>query len=327
MNPQDEKKTVIRSNGKLMISGEYLVLSGAESLTLPLKKGQKMSIARTGGIPSLSWKTTINGCFWFEARFSIPDFAIANTNDFPTAQYVRELLLAARKLNPGFLTGTVAYVVENELEFNVNWGFGSSSSLMYNLAVWAGVSPYELHFLVSDGSGYDIAAAGSDFPVIYSVHDHHPHVSRAGFSPAFRDKLFFVYTGRKVDSSREVSRFNGLQNTGADAVGQITDITRKMAVSKDFSQFTGFLEDHEAIISGVIGKKPVGKTEFKDFKGVVKSLGAWGGDFLLMATDLPVEYMVTYLRKKDLKTWFRYDDIVLWHDKGSELNESNRYGT
>ena len=72
------------------------------------------------------------------------------------------------------------------------------------------------------------------------------------------------------------------------------------------------LRKHEKIISNVLGRKPVGETEFRDFNGLVKSLGAWGGDFLLFASNYPTDYVITYLRRKDLKIWFRYQDLVAW---------------
>ena len=205
---KDGNTITLRSNGKLMLTGEYLVLRGAKSLTLPLNKGQTMKVTLGKGVPSLLWRTSINDCFWFEATFSIPDFAIANTNDFPTAQNVREMLSAVRKLNPAFVAGKNHYVVDNDLEFNINWGLGSSSSLIHNLARWAEVDPFKLHFLLSEGSGYDIAAAGMEFPFVYRLQDQKPEVRKVMYDPEYKDKLFFVYAGNKIGSPSEVEHFN-----------------------------------------------------------------------------------------------------------------------
>ncbi len=306
-----------------MLTGEYMVLRGAEALTLPLRKGQTMKVTTGKGVPSVNWKTTINGCHWFDARFSIPDLAIANTNDFPTAQNVRELLLAIKKIKPSFLSEKGFYHVENNLEFSVDWGLGSSSSLISNLARWAGIDPFDLHFMVSDGSGYDIAAAGSEIPLVYGLHDQKPSFRQVRFNPVFKDKLYFVYSGRKISSAFEVSRFRDLDGSADNMVGEISGITRQIANSVNFDEFVMLLKKHEDIISGIIGKKPVAKSHFGDFKGMVKSLGAWGGDFLLFASDYPGEYIASYFRRKDLTKWFRYDDIIAWPKNPKD--EGNSY--
>ncbi len=312
MTVEEGKTRVLRSNGKIMLTGEYVVLRGAESLTLPLTKGQTMKITGGNGRPSLDWKTNVNGSFWFGARFSIPEFAIANTNDFPNAQNIREILMAARKINPSFLSGKECIQVENELDFMPEWGLGSSSSLITNIAHWAGIDPFDLHFLVSEGSGYDIAAAESEIPVVYDLQDNRPRIRQVMFDPDFKDKLYFVYSGRKISSAQEVKRFKQLDVTMESLVDEISEITRKIAASVSFKEFVRLIKRHEEIISAFIGKKPVGKTYFRDFSGTVKSLGAWGGDFLLFASDYPREYVVSYFRRKDLKTWFRYAELIAW---------------
>ena len=49
--------------------------------------------------------------------------------------------------------------------------------------------------------------------------------------------------------------------------------------------FNEILKEHEEIISKIISKKPIQKILFKDFYGQVKSLGSWGGDFILASGD------------------------------------------
>jgi len=38
-------------------------------------------------------------------------------------------------------------------------GLGSSSTLIVNISKWANVDPFQVHKLISKGSGYDIAAS------------------------------------------------------------------------------------------------------------------------------------------------------------------------
>ena len=41
------------------------------------------------------------------------------------------------------------------------------------------------------------------------------------------------------------------------------------------------INQHEEIIENLIGIEAVKKKYFSDFKGSIKSLGAWGGDFVM----------------------------------------------
>jgi hypothetical protein len=45
---------------------------------------------------------------------------------------------------------------------------------------------------------------------------------------------------------------------------------------------------------------------FSDFDGIIKSLGAWGGDFV-MAADHPAEYFAA----KGYETIVAYEDMIL----------------
>ncbi len=46
-------------------------------------------------------------------------------------------------------------------------------------------------------------------------------------------------------------------------------------------EFEELLILHEKLISKAIGISPIQERLFSDYKGVIKSLGAWGGDFVL----------------------------------------------
>ena len=76
------------------------------------------------------------------------------------------------------------------LDFSPHWGFGSSSTLISLLAEWAEVNPLDLHFMISDGSGYDVACAIADGPIIYKLRDHASPVSACSFQSPFQTDLF-----------------------------------------------------------------------------------------------------------------------------------------
>lgn len=293
-----------------MLTGEYMVLHGAKALSLPLKLGQTMDVRVSEGISSLQWKTLEKGRTWFEAHYSLPEFAIGNTNDFQVAKNLRDILVAARKLNPGFLTEGRHYMVSTNLQFDFRWGLGSSSSLIANISSWADVDPFMLNTMVSEGSGYDIATSLSESPIIYSLSKEGPKTRKVPFDPVFKDKLYFVYTGEKRITDEAVKEFRQKDKDFSAEIADINAITESLLMTNNLIEFTGLLAQHEQIIGDILGETTIKKKRFFDFNGFVKSLGAWGGDFVLFASDYPVEYVTSYLKRKNLNTWFYYRDIV-----------------
>jgi hypothetical protein len=70
------------------------------------------------------------------------------------------------------------------------------------------------------------------------------------------------------------------------------------------------IDEHESIVGSTLDLPSVKTELFKDFKGSLKSLGAWGGDFMLAATDQGTEYVQDYFSKKGLETVISYDDMI-----------------
>ena len=75
-------------------------------------------------------------------------------------------------------------------------------------------------------------------------------------------------------------------------------------------EFGLLMQCHERIISRCIGQKPIQK-RFPDFEGVLKSLGAWGGDFILAATNWDGDQVKAYFKGKGLDVVFGYNELVL----------------
>ena len=87
-------------------------------------------------------------------------------------------------------------------------------------------------------------------------------------------------------------------------------ITDALVKAASFNDFCALLTRHEEIMSRCL-EQPSLKSQYPDFQGVIKSLGAWGGDFFLAATELPENEVIGYFKKKGLETIIRYKDIVL----------------
>ena len=68
------------------------------------------------------------------------------------------------------------------------------------------------------------------------------------------------------------------------------------------------LAQHEALVAATLGMEPVQTALFPDFPGQTKSLGAWGGDFILATGN---EHTPDYFVKKGFKTVIPYREMVL----------------
>ncbi len=78
--------------------------------------------------------------------------------------------------------------------------------------------------------------------------------------------------------------------------------------SAEGKEFAKLMEQHEIIMSDVLETKTVKEKLFPDFKGVVKSLGAWGGDFVMVISK---ENPTNYFINKGYPTVFSYEEMVL----------------
>ena len=174
--------TRFRSNGKLLITGEYLVLDGAMALAVPTKRGQSM-LVEAGPKGTLNWQSfDHNQECWLEVVFELPSLRILSetfTSDSEgagnsVAIKLQEVLQIAKRLNPDFLVTEDGYVVQSFLQFPRNWGLGSSSTLVNNVASWSSADPFRLQFESFGGSAYDIACAQVDGPIQYQLLNNQP---------------------------------------------------------------------------------------------------------------------------------------------------------
>ncbi|MEI6747565.1 MAG: GYDIA family GHMP kinase [Bacteroidales bacterium] len=284
-------------------------MDGALALSVPLNLGQTMHVTPVNG-DILIWKALENELIWFEAEFSISDFRIVSSSDLFRAEKLSMILQKARNLNPDFLTAEGAEVI-NYLEFSRQWGFGSSSTLISNIAAWALVDPFELFFKTSGGSGYDVACARAKGPILYQLKESKPVFEPVAFSPQFRNNLYFVYTGRKKNSDDGIRFYRSLMKPGPVEIAALSYITLHMSLASTLAEFEDYMQEHERIISRFLRIAPIKDQQFSDFDGGLKSLGAWGGDFLLATWEGEPEGLRAYFASKTINLIFRYNDLVL----------------
>ncbi|MBZ0243680.1 MAG: hypothetical protein K8F24_10730, partial [Bacteroidales bacterium] len=252
---------IFKANGKLMLTGEYFVLHGAKALAMHVNKGQQMQveeIAATLGT-RISWLAKKPTEDWFRVEFSLPDLNIIQTDDLPKASKLQLILLTLQQLNPSAFAANSSYKFTTRLEFEPEWGFGSSSSLLVNLSRWAKVNPYTLLNFSIGGSGYDIACGQSKSPLIYQLSGLLPNQKPIAFRPPFAEKLYFVYQGKKQDSAKAVHAFKA-KNDKIDLskqIERISEITQQVAETTDFEHFCILMHEHEEIVSAHIGIDPI----------------------------------------------------------------------
>lgn len=297
------------SNGKLLLTGEYLVLRGAEALALPLQKGQTLRVKPIAEKDRLIWRSIYNGRIFFEAEFSSDTFNIEKTNNQELAQFLQKLLKKALGYIPAFIRRT-GYFIETFLNFPLEWGLGSSSTLISNLSHWLNVNPFTLNQEITNGSGYDIACARSNRPILYKTYNSVPEYREIDFYLPFKEKIYFIYTGRKQQSAREVKRFLDKPDEHSYLYKAIHNINNRIIRSSSLEDFENALQEHEQILSGVLQEKPVQQKYFADFPGTIKSLGAWGGDFILATWEGTREELREYFKGRGMDIIFSWDELI-----------------
>ena len=260
----------------------------------------------------INWKSYNElGEVWFECTISFDE--IATSQSFRTLDDVKERLLqilkVTKSLNPRFLNSTQGYDITTHQDFNRLWGLGTSSTLINNMANWAKVDAYKLLEKTFGGSGYDIACAQHNTPITFQLKsEQNPIVEPVAFQPKFKQHLYFVYLNQKQNSRDGISSYKKLNKTNTDIVANINSITTEMIDCKSLSEFKNLIVTHEAIISNLINQVPIKTRLFSDFNGAVKSLGAWGGDFVLVASETDP---TSYFNAKGFDTIIPYEAMVI----------------
>jgi mevalonate kinase len=299
------------SNGKLLITGEYLVLDGAKAFALPTKFGQKLIIEK-GKNKEIKWTSyDADGSVWLDVKLSFADILKKNTAEESESikNTLIEILHQGHLLNPNFFQNQEGFQITTQLTFPRNWGLGTSSTLINNIAQWLEIDAFVLLNNSFGGSGYDIACAQNDNPILYHLDNGKPIIENVSFEPKFAKNLHFVYLEKKQSSKASiVSYYNNKNNELAEEIIANNKITSAVLRAKTLQEFAIALEEHEAEMSNILEMQTIKESLFPDFNGIIKSLGAWGGDFVLAISD---ENPVDYFNEKGFKTIIPYKDMIL----------------
>lgn len=296
------------ANGKLLLTAEYFILDGAKGIALPTKFHQKLQIEPITS-QLLKWNSfDENNQIWFSCIFD-KNLVLIEFSDEQVAIMLQKILKTAQSLNQAIFVSNIS--VATHLNFNRQFGLGTSSTLISLIAQWFEVNPYQLLEKTFGGSGYDIACATAEQPILfYRNANHQPIVEKIEFNPPFKENLFFVYLNQKQNSREGIKLYREKNNKNREQIiEQLNQLTILMINAKNISTFKQLIDEHENIVSSFLSLKKIKDEYFSDFNGSVKSLGAWGGDFILVS-GLDADYIQKYFKNKGYNNIIPYINII-----------------
>lgn len=300
------------SHGKLLLTGEYLVLDGAKALAIPTQKGQEMVVDAFAGSGNIHWTAKdCDGNIWLNFSFILAEgelipITVGNLNPQEEVLVLRRIIESTLALNPDFLNSQTDYEILNHLQFPNDWGLGSSSTLIANIAKWAEVNALKLFFSSFEGSGYDVALAMEAHAIIYQLNSEKPKWEVINFNPPFAKELYFVHLGQKQNSRNEIANYKTKAKPTVYQIENISAITNQILECQNLESFEKLIVEHELILSEILNIEPIKNRLFNTFPGAIKSLGAWGGDFIL-ATGNETK---SYFKEKGFYTILSWNEMV-----------------
>jgi mevalonate kinase len=296
----------IFSPGKLMLTSEYFAIDGALVLAVPTKLGQEFFFDEKDDEKSLIfWEAHHQNKLWLKAVIDYKKWQILETNLSSSAEFILRTLQNVQQLSKSKFKSNLTYCLKTNLQFPADYGLGSSSTLMNNLSEWADIDPFHLNSISLGGSGYDIAVAKEKSAVLFRSK---PEVSyeKADFNPPFKNELIFIHLNQKQDSREGINFYKSKQKSQI-LVEEFSDITRKVLLCDELEKFSELMMIHEQKISKFLELPTVKERFFSDCPVFVKSLGAWGGDFVMSAKFHGYE---DYFWGIGFNTVFEWCDII-----------------
>lgn len=296
----------IFSPGKLMLTSEYFAMDGALVLAVPTKLGQEFSFEEKDDEKFLIfWEAYHQNKLWLKAVIDYQNWQILETNIPSSAEFILKTLKNVQALSTIKFKNNFTYHLKTNLQFPADYGLGSSSTLMTNLAEWAQIDPFHLNKISLGGSGYDIAVAKEKSAVLFqSV----PEIKyeKVNFDPPFKNELIFIHLNQKQDS-REGIRLYKSKTKSQKLVDEFSNLTRNILLCNELKNFSRLMLIHEQRISDFLEIPTVKERLFADCPIFIKSLGAWGGDFVMSSK---FEGFKDYFWGKGFRTIFEYSDLI-----------------
>ena len=297
---------MIFSHGKLLLTSEYVVLDGALALALPTKWGQEFFVSEhPDGKSLINWTALHQGKFWLNAIIDYQNGKVVSTNIPESAAFILKVLMKVKELSVFQLKDDSSYSIKTDLQFPANFGLGSSSTLMNNLAQWAEIDAFELNETCLGGSGYDIAVAQERSGILYQNQTERI-VKKIDFNPSFKNDLIFIHLNQKQNSREGINLYRSKEKS-PQLIEEFSTLTKRVLQVQTLEEFSELMMLHEKKLSELLGIKTVKEKYFETCPSFVKSLGAWGGDFVMSSKFSGYQ---DYFSGKGFSSVFSYDDLI-----------------
>lgn len=290
------------ASGKLMLFGEYLVLRGSKCFAIPLVVGQNLKV-NTRLEEGILWKSFEGEKCWLEFELS-KELEILSSSDEEKASLVVKLLKIIQKENPNLVLNNLYF--EINVDFNREFGFGTSSTFISLLSQWSGVNPYLLLENSFGGLGYDIAAATAHQAFVYSVKEK--MIGEVNLPKSITNHILFVFLGEKQVSAKEILAFKD-KEVSSSQIDEMNSIIQQATTSTHIEEWEKLMVKSENLLSSILKVPTVKDHRFSDYPFEIKSLGAWGGDFV-MVTYRELSAAKNYFLEKGFDVFYAYDEIV-----------------
>ncbi|UOU99018.1 GYDIA family GHMP kinase [Chryseobacterium daecheongense] len=296
----------IFSPGKLMLTSEYFAIDGALVLAVPTRLGQEFFFEERDDQKSLVfWEAYHQNTLWLKAVIDYKNWQILETNIPSSAEFILKTLHNIQQLSEIKFQHTNSYYLKTNLQFPADYGLGSSSTLMNNLAEWAKIDPFHLNTISLGGSGYDIAVAKEKSAILYQSKPEIKY-EKVNFSPSFKNELIFIHLNQKQDSREGINLYKSKEKSQR-LVDEFSNLTRNILLCNELQIFSQLMLEHEQKIADFLKIPTVKERFFADSPVFVKSLGAWGGDFVISAK---FDGFRDYFWGKGFSTVFEWDDLI-----------------
>ena len=298
---------LFKSNGKILLTSEYLVLDGAKAIALPSKLTQELYVEQCDK-EIIEWQgIDEKGNVWYEENFYLKNNELVYSAEKNNTSE-KLLLLFNHILKTREVKDILGNKFSTKLNFKREWGLGTSSTFVNNLAKWANIDPYRLLFSAFKGSGYDIACCDVNNPIIFEKKQNSINVKNITFNPPFIENIFLIHLDKKQNTQTSITNYLRTKSEKNDLIKRINLISEEMLQCKNLNHFEDLIVEHESIISQAISQEPIQKLTFNDYNlGKIKSLGAWGGDFILVTSK---NNDLSYFNNKGFETTLKLSDLV-----------------
>jgi mevalonate kinase len=292
-----------KANGKILLTSEYFILDGAKGIALPTKLGQTLSVNEN---ESFQYEAYLNDeTLWF--RYD------PKNNENESILLLNKALDYILKNNENQDVNALKGAFKTRLEFDKNWGLGSSSTFVALLSDYFNFDAFNLNRYLFNGSGYDIACAFASHPILYQRQDEmHQSFDEIHLNEVVTNHLFFVYLNKKQNSRNAINYYNSINSISKkDIIKDLNQISDSLLNNSEKKEWIYLLNQHEEIISKSLKLDKISNTLGEKMPFFTKSLGAWGGDFILCISEESEAVVKTKFSQFGYQNVFSYKDFIL----------------